>query len=175
MCGIVGYVGKNPATELIWDALSRLEYKGYDSVGIAVQNETGIFPVKCKGRLADLKGKVNELPAATQGIGHIRWATHGIPSDSNAHPHTDCTGQIVVVHNGIIENHREVRRVLLARGHKIISETDTEQSPILLKRNTRVIWPGPLSARLRSWRVPWLSPCAQNEPGKIVVYRKKVP
>lgn len=176
MCGIVGYVGKNPATELIWDALSRLEYKGYDSVGIAVQNETGIFPVKCKGRLADLKGKVNELPAATQGIGHIRWATHGIPSDSNAHPHTDCTGQIVVVHNGIIENHREVRRVLLARGHKIISETDTELIAHLIEEEYTGDLAGAVVSAVEELEGSMaIAVLHKNEPGKIVVYRKKSP
>ena len=124
MCGIVGYIGRREAAPIIVEGLKRLEYRGYDSFGIATTgNEISID--KHKGRISEnaraallLKGKV--------GIGHTRWATHGIPNDINAHPHTDCAGKIAVVHNGIIENYNDLKHQLLARGHTFKSETDTE-------------------------------------------------
>ena len=127
MCGIVGYIGEKKAAPILLDGLTKLEYRGYDSAGIAVDCGENIFIEKSVGRLDALKDKLkNNLPAGTVGIGHTRWATHGRPSDSNAHPHTDCNGDFVVVHNGIIENYLPLKEKLLAKGHKFTSETDTE-------------------------------------------------
>ena len=127
MCGIVGYIGDKKAAPILLDGLTKLEYRGYDSAGIAVDCGDNIFIEKAVGRLDALKDKLkNRLPAGTVGIGHTRWATHGRPSDGNAHPHTDCHEDFVVVHNGIIENYLPLKEGLLARGHKFTSETDTE-------------------------------------------------
>lgn len=127
MCGIVGYIGAEQAQDILLDGLSRLEYRGYDSAGIAVMDGGVIRLSKAKGRLANLAARVasNPLPG-TIGIGHTRWATHGEPNDINAHPHTDMKGHIAVVHNGIIENYEELRTQLKAKGCVFVSETDTE-------------------------------------------------
>ena len=134
MCGIVGYVGKRQATPFLIEGLTKLEYRGYDSSGIAVLNEEKIRVEKCVGRLAELKRIIegNE-PAGHIGIGHTRWATHGRPSDSNAHPHTDCAGNFAVVHNGIIENYMSLKEDLIKKGHSFKSETDTEVVAHLLE------------------------------------------
>src|SRR5215467_10077633 len=105
MCGIVGYVGPRTAVPLLMDGLKRLEYRGYDSAGIAVVRPEGIFVVRAEGKLSALEAKLNGTsPAGTTGIGHTRWATHGKPSERNAHPHLSSDGKIAVIHNGIIEN-----------------------------------------------------------------------
>ena len=127
MCGIVGYIGGEQAQGILLDGLSRLEYRGYDSAGIAVMDGGVIRLSKAKGRLANLAARVEENPLpGTIGIGHTRWATHGEPNDINAHPHTDMKGHIAVVHNGIIENYEELRTQLKAKGCVFVSETDTE-------------------------------------------------
>ncbi|GEA14134.1 glutamine--fructose-6-phosphate aminotransferase [isomerizing] [Moorella sp. E308F] len=127
MCGIVGYLGPRPAVPILVQGLERLEYRGYDSAGIAVLNGGGLVVEKSAGKLQVLKSRLNgNLNGARVGIGHTRWATHGRPSDVNAHPHLDCTGKFAVVHNGIIENYQELREELTAAGHRFISETDTE-------------------------------------------------
>lgn len=127
MCGIVGYIGKNQATPIMLDGMSKLEYRGYDSAGIAVYNDGKITVEKCVGRLDALREKIKgHQPAGCVGIGHTRWATHGRPSDRNAHPHMDDSGEFVVVHNGIIENYLRLKEDLMAKGHKFVSETDTE-------------------------------------------------
>ncbi|MGN1369849.1 MAG: glutamine--fructose-6-phosphate transaminase (isomerizing) [Aristaeellaceae bacterium] len=127
MCGIVGYIGKQQAQSILLDGLSRLEYRGYDSAGIAIMNEGQISLSKAKGRLKNLMDRVADAPlAGTIGIGHTRWATHGEPSDINAHPHTDMKSGIAIVHNGIIENHDALRAMLQAKGCKFVSQTDTE-------------------------------------------------
>lgn len=134
MCGIVGYIGDKRAVEFLLDGLTKLEYRGYDSAGIAVNCGTNIFIEKAVGRLDALKEKLrNREPDGVIGIGHTRWATHGRPSDSNAHPHMDCSGKFVVVHNGIIENYMSLKEDLIAKGHKFTSETDTEVVPHLLE------------------------------------------
>ncbi len=127
MCGIVGYVGKGEASHFLMDGLRRLEYRGYDSAGIAVYSNGKIRIVKKEGRLANLEAALSASPLSGHiGIGHTRWATHGRPSDRNAHPHGDCENHFVIVHNGIIENYMELKEKLLAKGHKFQSETDSE-------------------------------------------------
>src|SRR5512142_1210841 len=125
MCGIVGYVGPRQCVDLIVDGLRKLEYRGYDSAGIAVVGPGGLAVKRAKGKLANLVQLLADGPlAGCTGIGHTRWATHGRPSDENAHPHSH--GGVAVVHNGIIENHLELKAALAAKGHKFKSETDTE-------------------------------------------------
>lgn len=127
MCGIVGYVGDKQAVNFLIDGLTKLEYRGYDSAGIAVYDGEKIDVEKTVGRLAALKEKIaGHEPQGCIGIGHTRWATHGRPSDVNAHPHTDCSGKFAIVHNGIIENFMSLKEELIAEGHKFLSETDTE-------------------------------------------------
>ena len=127
MCGIVGYVGKGEASHFLMDGLRRLEYRGYDSAGIAVYEKGGIRIVKKEGRLANLEAALLASPLSGHiGIGHTRWATHGRPSDQNAHPHGDCHNHFVIVHNGIIENYMEIKEMLLSKGHVFQSETDSE-------------------------------------------------
>ncbi len=134
MCGIVGYVGKGQATPFLLEGLTRLEYRGYDSSGIAVYDGEKIRVEKSVGRLASLREKIQgDEPQGCIGIGHTRWATHGRPSDRNAHPHTDCSGDFVVVHNGIIENYLALKEDLIEKGHAFKSETDTEVVAHLLE------------------------------------------
>ncbi len=129
MCGIVGYVGQKKVVPVILEGLRRLEYRGYDSAGIAVgsPSSTILELRRAPGKLGNLEEVLREHPLeGTFGIGHTRWATHGRPTEENAHPHRDCTGHIVVVHNGIVENYLELKRELTAQGHKFVTETDTE-------------------------------------------------
>ncbi len=127
MCGIVGYVGPKQAAPFLLEGLRKLEYRGYDSAGIAVYNGANITLEKCMGRLDSLEKKIEgRIPQGHLGIGHTRWATHGRPSDTNAHPHADCHGDFVVVHNGIVENYLHIKERLIEKGHKFLSETDTE-------------------------------------------------
>src|SRR5437762_1346104 len=128
MCGIVGYVGKKRVVPVILDGLRRLEYRGYDSAGIAVcGNGDGLQIRRDEGKLRNLEEVIRLKPLdGTYGIGHTRWATHGRPTEENAHPHRDCTGKIVVVHNGIIENYVSLKKKLAEEGHRFTTETDTE-------------------------------------------------
>ena len=128
MCGIVGYTGPREAGPILIEGLRRLEYRGYDSAGIALVDDAGdLFVAKKAGKLENLRTAIaDSTPHAAIGLAHTRWATHGRPNDLNAHPHQDCTGEITVIHNGIIENFRELRDGLAARGHRLASETDTE-------------------------------------------------
>jgi glucosamine--fructose-6-phosphate aminotransferase (isomerizing) len=139
MCGIVGYVGDQSALEVVVEGLRRLEYRGYDSAGVALLTEAGLATTKRAGKLANLDKALADqpLPPATTGIGHTRWATHGAPNDRNAHPHVDCTGSVAVIHNGIIENFAHLRAELDERGHHLISDTDTEAVAHLLEEATR--------------------------------------
>ena len=127
MCGIVGYTGEASATPILVEGLTRMEYRGYDSAGVAVEQDGGIQVITRKGKVAELAHTLGHFEmTGTCGIGHTRWATHGKPSEANAHPHTSCSGDIAVVHNGIIENFAELREELVGRGHVFKSETDTE-------------------------------------------------
>ncbi|NVI89675.1 glutamine--fructose-6-phosphate transaminase (isomerizing) [Actinomadura sp. BRA 177] len=135
MCGIVGYVGGRPALDVVVGGLARLEYRGYDSAGVAVLADGKLATAKRAGKLANLRAALEEEPppAGTLGMGHTRWATHGPPNDRNAHPHVDCTGSVAVIHNGIIENFAELRAELEEGGHGLESDTDTEAVAHLLE------------------------------------------
>src|SRR5271167_4083326 len=139
MCGIVGYVGKKQVVPVIIEGLRKLEYRGYDSAGIAVSgNGDGLQIRRAEGKLRNLEEVIRLKPLdGTYGIGHTRWATHGRPTEENAHPHRDCTGRIVVVHNGIVENYRELKRELTALGHNFVTETDTEVIAHLIEQIQR--------------------------------------
>ena len=128
MCGIVGYIGENQAGPILLDGLSKLEYRGYDSAGIAVYDGSEIKMTKSTGRLKVLEELTHggETMPGTSGIGHTRWATHGAPTDTNAHPHFNKDRSIVVVHNGIIENYIKLKKKLQSKGYEFISDTDTE-------------------------------------------------
>ena len=128
MCGIVGYVGNHGAVPIILEGLKRLEYRGYDSAGIAVYGDDQQFTIRrAKGKLRNLEDAIRLSPMdGSFGIGHTRWATHGRPTEENAHPHRDCHGDVVVVHNGIIENYLDLKHRLQAEGHVFTTETDTE-------------------------------------------------
>jgi glucosamine--fructose-6-phosphate aminotransferase (isomerizing) len=133
MCGIVGYVGKQKATSVLVSGLEKLEYRGYDSAGVAVHNGSELLVKKAKGRLKILEGLLDECPLeGSVGIGHTRWATHGAPSDINSHPHVNTNSTIAVVHNGIIENYLTIKEELEAQGYKFVSETDTETAAQLI-------------------------------------------
>jgi glutamine---fructose-6-phosphate transaminase (isomerizing) len=135
MCGIVGYVGHRDAVAFILPGLRRLEYRGYDSAGIATVSQMTLDVRKTTGKIADLEALVaSDRPRGTVGVGHTRWATHGRPSDANAHPHLDCQSRLAIVHNGIIENYRELRKALAAEGHRFRSQTDTEVIAHMIER-----------------------------------------
>jgi glutamine---fructose-6-phosphate transaminase (isomerizing) len=137
MCGIVGYIGPKKVVPLILDGLKRLEYRGYDSAGIAVVTRNGKLDIRrASGKLRNLEEAIRLSPIdGMYGVGHTRWATHGRPTEENAHPHRDCTGQVVVVHNGIIENYLELKRQLAKEGHRFVTETDTEVIAHLVEKN----------------------------------------
>src|SRR5262245_58702939 len=127
MCGIIGYIGSKDVVPVIIDGLKRLEYRGYDSAGIAVVNDGHLEIRRSAGKLQNLEEAIRINPLnGVFGIGHTRWATHGRPTEENAHPHRDCTNKIVVVHNGIIENYLELKHKLQAENHTFVTETDTE-------------------------------------------------
>ena len=135
MCGIVGYIGKQDATPIIIDGLGRLEYRGYDSAGVAVIKDGCINLRRDVGKLANLRAKVQADPISGNiGIGHTRWATHGASAERNAHPHVSMDGEFVVVHNGIVENYLELKHELMAEGVEFKSDTDTEVIVQLIER-----------------------------------------
>jgi len=177
MCGIVGYVGPDEALPIILEGLRRLEYRGYDSAGIAV-HDGGMQVVRRAGKLEVLEKALIEEgePSGRSGMGHTRWATHGVPNDRNAHPHLDCTGRIAVIHNGIIENHRDHRFRLEAEGHELSSDTDTEVVAHLLEER----YEGDLAASARSVVAQLegafaLVLTSAEEPGLIVGVRVSSP
>ena len=178
MCGIVGYTGPRAAGPILLEGLRRLEYRGYDSAGIALVTESGeLFVEKRAGKLANLRtALLDRTPNAGIGLAHTRWATHGRPNDLNAHPHVDCTGSITVVHNGIIENFRELRDGLESRGHVLSSETDTEALAHLVEE----AYAGDLGDAVRAAlaRVQGAYAVAimhRGEPDRLVGARQNVP
>ncbi|MBI5243176.1 MAG: glutamine--fructose-6-phosphate transaminase (isomerizing) [Elusimicrobia bacterium] len=144
MCGIIGYVGGREAAPILMEGLRRLEYRGYDSAGLCVADAKGrLTLVRAVGKLSKLDDKVREAPLkGRSGVGHSRWATHGRPTEENAHPHTDCSGKLVVIHNGIIENYLELKAELQAAGHAFRSETDTEVAAHLIEQELKVLAKG---------------------------------
>jgi glucosamine--fructose-6-phosphate aminotransferase (isomerizing) len=135
MCGIIGYIGSKPVVPVLLDGLRRMEYRGYDSAGVALVSPDGIELRRSAGKLINLENAIRTEPIdGVYGVGHTRWATHGRPTEENAHPHRDCTGKIVVVHNGIIENYLELKHELQAQGHTFKTETDTEIVAHLVER-----------------------------------------
>jgi glucosamine--fructose-6-phosphate aminotransferase (isomerizing) len=135
MCGIIGYIGSKPVVPVLLDGLRRMEYRGYDSAGVAVVGPEGIALRRSAGKLVNLENAIRTQPVdGLYGVGHTRWATHGRPTEENAHPHRDCTGKIVVVHNGIIENYLELKHELQSQGHEFKTETDTEIVAHLVER-----------------------------------------
>jgi glutamine---fructose-6-phosphate transaminase (isomerizing) len=138
MCGIIGYIGSKPVVPVLLEGLRRMEYRGYDSAGVAVVSPEGIALRRSAGKLANLEQAIRVEPVeGLYGVGHTRWATHGRPTEENAHPHRDCTGRIVVVHNGIIENYLELKKELQSQGHEFKTETDTEIVAHLVEREMR--------------------------------------
>ena len=177
MCGIFGYVGSRPAAPLLLEGLTRLEYRGYDSAGVAVLADGGLQILRTAGRVRNLRFDrgIDALPGRL-GIGHTRWATHGRPSVENAHPHTDCTGAAAVVHNGIIENHAALRSLLISRGHRFRSETDTEVVAHLVEES----WSGGLETTVRKVAEQLRGDFAlaimhQETPGSIAAVRSGSP
>ena len=138
MCGIIGYIGPKDVVPVLIDGLRRLEYRGYDSAGVAIVRGGSINLRRSAGKLSNLERVIGSDPVAGDyGVGHTRWATHGRPTEENAHPHRDCTGKIVVVHNGIIENYLDLKRELLREGHRLVTETDTEIVAHLVEREMK--------------------------------------
>ncbi|MCX7569446.1 glutamine--fructose-6-phosphate transaminase (isomerizing) [Tumebacillus sp. DT12] len=178
MCGIVGYIGNKQAQDVLLHGMSKLEYRGYDSSGIAVFNDGDVTIKKTVGRLANLAELVDgpDRITGSQGIGHTRWATHGRPSDENAHPHQDQTGNFTIVHNGIIENYIPIREELIAKGHVFLSETDSEVVAHLLEE----LWTGDLFETVllvnkRLHGAYALGIMSKYEPGKLIAVRKQSP
>jgi glucosamine--fructose-6-phosphate aminotransferase (isomerizing) len=177
MCGIVGYIGPRPAAGLLLDGLKRLEYRGYDSSGIAIVNGKGLEIAKAAGKISALEQQLDgQLPAGTVGIAHTRWATHGAPTTPNAHPHTDQSGRIAVIHNGIIENASAIRKALEQRGHTFKSETDTEVLAHLVGEFYRGNLEEAVAAALRDVDGAYgLAFVSADEPGVLVAARKGSP
>ncbi|HLZ40649.1 MAG TPA: glutamine--fructose-6-phosphate transaminase (isomerizing) [Candidatus Sulfotelmatobacter sp.] len=185
MCGIVGYVGKKSVVPVIIEGLRRLEYRGYDSAGIAVcGNGNGLEIRRAEGKLRNLEEAIRQKPLeGTYGIGHTRWATHGRPSEENAHPHRDCTGKIVVVHNGIVENYLSLKKKLTEEGHKFTTETDTEIIAHLIEKYSKTLGNGHRVSLEDAVRqtvkqltgVFALAVISTDEPNKIVAARNGPP
>jgi glutamine---fructose-6-phosphate transaminase (isomerizing) len=177
MCGVVGYVGPREAATVLMDGLSRLEYRGYDSAGLAVLNGRGVETRKLAGRVQGLGALLTQQPVHGRcGIGHTRWATHGAPTERNAHPHTDCTGTLALVHNGIIENADILRARLEQAGHRFATDTDTEVLTHLIEDAPGAALEGRVIAALRQVEGTYgLAVIAETDPGKIVVARQGSP
>jgi len=178
MCGIVGYIGSREAVPLIVDGLRRLEYRGYDSAGVAVLNSENTLEVRrASGKLRNLEDVIRDKPLkGSYGIGHTRWATHGRPTEENAHPHRDCKGEIVVVHNGIVENYLTLRKQLTAEGHVFMTETDTEVIAHLVEKHLNGSLENAVRAALKQIQgVFAISVIASADPRKIVAARSGPP
>src|SRR5882724_10285627 len=137
MCGIIGYIGTRDVVPVLIGGLKKLEYRGYDSAGIAVVDGDNVKVVRAEGKLSNLEAKLVDQIHGTFGLGHTRWATHGKPNENNAHPHRDCSGKIVVIHNGIIENFLPIKQRLQKAGHEFKTETDTEVVAHLIEENMK--------------------------------------
>ena len=178
MCGIIGYIGPKPVVPVILDGLRRLEYRGYDSAGIAAVHNGTIEVRRSAGKLINLEQAIQREPmSGVYGLGHTRWATHGRPTEENAHPHRDGSGRIVVVHNGIIENYLEIKRELVAEGHKFESETDTEVVAHLVQKESRGdgLENAVLRAMLRVRGLFALVLLSADDPEKLVTVRNGPP
>jgi glucosamine--fructose-6-phosphate aminotransferase (isomerizing) len=178
MCGIIGYLGKDDAVSVIISGLKRLEYRGYDSCGLSVYDKKGQdLTIKTVGRVADLEKLVEPLDfEAVCGIGHSRWATHGLVTEKNAHPHFDCKKEIFLVHNGIIENYKEIKKKLLERGHKFVSDTDTEALAHLIEEFFRGNLEEAVHKALKYVKGAYaIAVVSKKDPGKIVVAKKSSP
>ena len=177
MCGIVAYVGARDAVPLLLEGLRRLEYRGYDSAGVAIQNGAGIVVSKVAGRVPQLQALLAREPMrGTSGIAHTRWATHGAPTQHNAHPHVDCTGRIALVHNGIIENAEVLRAALERAGHRFTTETDTEALAHLIEDASGATLEERVIAALALVEGTYgLAVMSADEPGKLVVARRGSP
>src|SRR3989449_3653015 len=177
MCGIVGYVGPREAAAVLVDCLSRLEYRGYDSAGLAVLNGRGVETRKLAGRIEGLRALVTREPVHGRcGIGHTRWATHGAPTGRNAHPHSDCTGGIALVHNGIIENADLLRARLERAGHRLATDTDTETLAHLIEDAPGATLEARVIAALAHVEGTYgLAVIGEADPGKLVVARRGSP
>ena len=174
MCGIVGYAGYRQAYSILLDSLKRLEYRGYDSAGIAIAG-SGITVQKDKGYISHLEEVAEPVPG-TLGIAHTRWATHGPPSKVNAHPHVDCSGDLALIHNGIIENHQELRERLKAKGHTFVSETDTEVAVHLIESYLSDSLEGAVRAALHDIQGSYaFAVIRAKEPDKVVAARNESP
>ncbi|PYP26071.1 MAG: glutamine--fructose-6-phosphate transaminase (isomerizing) [Gemmatimonadetes bacterium] len=177
MCGIVGYVGPKNAVPVLLDGLTRLEYRGYDSAGVAVLNGHGLETRKLAGRVQGLRDLLGRSPVqGSCGIGHTRWATHGAPNDCNAHPHLDCSSTLALVHNGIIENADVLRARLIQEGHRFATETDTETLAHLIEDSPGATLEARVIAALGHVEGTYgVAVIAESEPGKIVVARRGSP
>ena len=177
MCGIVGYIGNKNAVEVIYNGLQKLEYRGYDSAGIAVIDNDKIERRRSVGKLVNLQENIKENKIfGNIGIGHTRWATHGKPSEENAHPHTDCSGKIVVVHNGIIENYVSLKKQLQKEGHKFASETDTEVVAHLIEKYYKGDLLAAVKSALKNIEGAYaLCAISSEDKSRIVVARKDAP
>lgn len=178
MCGIVGYIGKQKATPILIEGLKRLEYRGYDSAGLAVVNGGKIFESKAVGKVAELENKINGRDIfGNVGIAHTRWATHGAPSDKNSHPHSDCAKNIYLVHNGIIENYKELKDKLTKKGHKFTSETDSEIiAHIIEEFNKKLDFKNSVIESLKLLKGTYgLAIINKNDPKKIIAARMGSP
>ena len=181
VCGIVGFVGHSDAVEAVLDGLARLEYRGYDSAGLAAFDGRDLIVIRSAGKVASLREKIERKGMkATVAIGHTRWATHGAPTEQNAHPHCDCRGGVAVVHNGIVENHASLREELRSRGHRFTSETDTEVIAHLIEENIKEnVDEGVLGAMRRAFAVLEgtyaVAVVSTAEPGVVYAARRESP
>ena len=182
MCGIVGYVGPKSIIDILTNGLSKLEYRGYDSAGVAINTNGKILVYKAEGKLQNLKDLLEEhrkeITNTTAGIGHIRWATHGLPNTVNAHPHTCNCGKLDIVHNGIVENYKELKAELIEKGCEFKSETDTETVAHLIAQEYGKLNDLPKAVRAAAKRLKGayaLCVMHQDDPNMIVGTRKNAP
>src|SRR5437867_2947966 len=177
MCGIFGYVGPRDPVPIIMGGLKSLEYRGYDSAGIAIVKDGKLSVRRCSGKLKNLEDLLSREPVTGQfGVGHTRWATHGRPTEENAHPHRDCKGRIVVAHNGIIENYVGLKRRLLEEGHQFTTETDTEVIAHLIEKHFRGNLDEAVLATLKELKGLFaFIAISADDPQKIIAVREGAP